>query len=164
LPGAQPFSLLATADGLAPNESVKIDFNPAMSTFSGTASVPTEQSRAWDFSGDGFSLIDLITGQPFPGNIIPLSRVDPAALAALSALPIPGVVTAGSPIGQAGLMGTAAAGSTFLLNDSTNSELSTFAGYVSVYASSYTSVPFTMAKLYLDGSLVGTATVPFQTH
>lgn len=163
LPGAQPFSLLATADGLAPNESVKIDFNPATSTFSGTASSPTAQARAWNFFGEDFSLIDLLTGQPSPGNIIPLSRVDPAAVAALSTVPLASVFTAGSPIGQVGLTGAASAGSTFLLNDSTNSALSTFAGYFSVYASSYISVPFTMVKLYLDGSLVGTATVTFQT-
>jgi uncharacterized protein (TIGR03437 family) len=163
LPGAQPFSLLATADGLAPNESVKIDFNPATSTFSGTASSPTAQARAWNFFGEDFSLIDLLTGQPSPGNIIPLSRVDPAAVAALSTVPLASVFAAGSPIGQVGLTGAASAGSTFLLNDSTNSALSTFAGYFSVYASSYISVPFTMVKLYLDGSLVGTATVTFQT-
>jgi uncharacterized protein (TIGR03437 family) len=163
LPGAQPFSLLATADGLASNENVEIDFNPATSTFSGTASVPTAAARAWDFSGDGFQVRDLLSGTPFPANIIPISRVDPAALAALSTLSLPSVVTPGSPIGQVKLTGTTSPGSIFLLNDSTNSALSTFAGYVSVYASSYISVPFTMVKLYLDGSLVSTSTVTFQT-
>lgn len=164
LPGAQPFSLFATADGLAPNENVEIGFNPAKGTFSGTASTPTAQSRAWDFSADGSQVLDLLAGgAPFPNNVIPLSRVDPAAITAVSNLPIPSVVTPGSATGQVGLVGTAAAGSTFLVGDSTNSALSAFAGYLGVYVSPSVKIHSTMLKLYVDGILVSTSAVPFQT-
>lgn len=37
--------------------------------------VPTTAERAGDFSGFGGALIDPMTNQPFPGNIIPLSRL-----------------------------------------------------------------------------------------
>jgi hypothetical protein len=43
-------------------------------------SVPTPAQRAGDFSGDGNNIIyDPLTGEPFPGNIIPPSRFDPLA-------------------------------------------------------------------------------------
>jgi uncharacterized protein (TIGR03437 family) len=164
LPGAKPFSVIATADGLGPTENVGIDFNPGTGTFSGTASTSTPQARAWDFSGDGIQVLDLLNGGlPFPGSVIPLSRVDPAALAALSTLPLPSVMSPGSATGQVGHMGTAPAGSTFVLNDSTNSALSAFAGYLNISASRFATIQSTMLRLYIDGILVSKATVTFQT-
>jgi len=164
LPGAKPFAVIATADGLGPTEKVEIDFNPGTGTFSGTASTSTPQARAWDFSGDGIQVLDLLNGGlPFPGNVIPLSRVDPAALVALSTLPLPSVVSPGSATGQIGHMGTAPAGSTFVLNDSNNSALSAFAGYLNISASRFATIQSTMLRLYVDGILISTATVTFQT-
>ena len=43
------------------------------------AVVPTAAMRAGDFSGAGFVLNDPLTGLPFPGNVIPADRIDPAA-------------------------------------------------------------------------------------
>jgi hypothetical protein len=43
------------------------------------ANVPTEAMRHGDFSGASFTINDPLTGQPFPGNIIPASRINPAA-------------------------------------------------------------------------------------
>jgi hypothetical protein len=43
------------------------------------ATVPTAAMRAGDFSGATFTIRDPLTGQPFPGNVIPASRLDPAA-------------------------------------------------------------------------------------
>ncbi len=163
LPGAHPFSLVATADGLGPNEGVQIDFNPVTGTFSGTATTPAAKSRAGDFSGDSFQVVDLQTGNPFPANVIPASRFDPAAVAALSTLPQPSVVNAGSATGQLGLMGTAPAGSTFVLSDSTNSALSAFGGYITIYVSRSFYIHSTNLKLYVDGILVSTAAVNFIT-
>ncbi len=45
----------------------------------GVATVPTAAMRAGDFSGASFKLKDPLTGLPFPGNVIPPSRLDPAA-------------------------------------------------------------------------------------
>jgi hypothetical protein len=45
--------------------------------------------RAGNFSGDA-PITDPLTGQPFPGNIIPASRLSPAALNVLKLAPLPG--------------------------------------------------------------------------
>ena len=46
----------------------------------GIYSVPTAAQRHGDFSGEGNSIIyDPLTGQPFPGNVIPADRFDPLA-------------------------------------------------------------------------------------
>ena len=41
--------------------------------------VPTAAMRAGDFSGNSFTIKDPLTGQPFPGNVIPSNRLDPVA-------------------------------------------------------------------------------------
>jgi outer membrane receptor protein involved in Fe transport len=46
-----------------------------------TAVVPTARERAGDFSLSSIKPRDPVTGQPFPGGIIPSSRFDPTALA-----------------------------------------------------------------------------------
>jgi outer membrane receptor protein involved in Fe transport len=61
--------------------------------------VPTEAELRGDFSGRTGTLIDPVTRQPFPNNIIPASRIDPigAALAALYPAPnVPGAVSGGN--------------------------------------------------------------------
>src|SRR5262245_40627435 len=53
-----------------------------------TATVPTAEQRAGNF---GSTLVrDPLTGQPFPNNQIPVSRFDPAAVAVLKYMPLPG--------------------------------------------------------------------------
>jgi hypothetical protein len=42
-------------------------------------SVPSLRMREGDFSQASFTIIDPWTGQPFPGNVIPRDRIDPAA-------------------------------------------------------------------------------------
>ena len=63
-----------------------------------TVSVPNALSRTGNFSGEiGTTLIyDPVTPagaprSPFPGNFIPVNRVDPSVLTALSVLPLPNV-------------------------------------------------------------------------
>lgn len=54
------------------------------------ALVPTAAQRAGDFSGYARILRDPLTGQPFPGNVIPASRIDPTAARILAqSLPLP---------------------------------------------------------------------------
>lgn len=45
----------------------------------GRANVPTAAMRNGDFSGASFKIKDPLTGLPFPGNVIPAGRIDPAA-------------------------------------------------------------------------------------
>ncbi|HVR70329.1 MAG TPA: TonB-dependent receptor [Vicinamibacteria bacterium] len=45
----------------------------------GRATVPTEAMRNGDFRGTAINPRDPLTGQPFPGQVIPAGRIDPAA-------------------------------------------------------------------------------------
>ncbi|MBS1855832.1 MAG: TonB-dependent receptor [Acidobacteria bacterium] len=49
-------------------------------TFLSSAVVPTAAQRSGDFSAIAKAIVDPTTGQPFPGNAIPVSRMDPTAL------------------------------------------------------------------------------------
>ncbi len=49
------------------------------SSFSSTATVPSEAMRVGDFSQASFIVRDPLTGQPFPGNVIPASRIHPSS-------------------------------------------------------------------------------------
>ncbi len=51
--------------------------------------VPTTPMRQGDFSGLESTIIDPLTGQPFPGNRIPADRIDPIARQLLSVVPEP---------------------------------------------------------------------------
>ena len=53
--------------------------------------VATAQERAGNFSFLSKPLIDPLTGQPFPGNMIPPDRIDPAALKLLALMPLPNI-------------------------------------------------------------------------
>src|SRR5688572_8541061 len=51
--------------------------------------VPTEAQRRGDFSGISRALVDPVTRQPVPGNIIPASRLNPVSLYFLKYIPLP---------------------------------------------------------------------------
>jgi Carboxypeptidase regulatory-like domain len=53
------------------------------------AHVPTPLERTGDFSASGVTLIDPLTGAPFPGNRIPTDRLDPAGLETAALYPVP---------------------------------------------------------------------------
>jgi hypothetical protein len=59
------------------------------------STVPSEKMRAGDFSEISRVIYNPLTGQPFPGNIIPSSQFDPAAVKILSQL-YPAPNTAGT--------------------------------------------------------------------
>ncbi|MGC4084459.1 MAG: carboxypeptidase regulatory-like domain-containing protein [Vicinamibacterales bacterium] len=64
-----------------------------------TVTVPTALERQGDFSQSGVSIFDPSTGttsrMQFPNNVIPADRLNPIALAAMRALPLPNVGTRG---------------------------------------------------------------------
>ncbi|MCC7498599.1 MAG: carboxypeptidase regulatory-like domain-containing protein, partial [Bryobacterales bacterium] len=53
------------------------------------AFVPTEAQRRGDFSSISRQVIDPVTKQPFPGNIIPESRLSPVARYLVDRIPLP---------------------------------------------------------------------------
>ena len=58
--------------------------------------MPTALERTGDFSqtlvqGKPVTIYDPTTGQPFTGNVIPLTRLNPSALALLNYFPNPNV-------------------------------------------------------------------------
>jgi hypothetical protein len=57
--------------------------------YSSVSSVPTPAERAGDFSQISNILYDPLTGSPFPNNVIPVSRFNPAAVGLLQYFPQP---------------------------------------------------------------------------
>src|SRR4029079_17413158 len=86
VPGAKSFTVVA---GVQNGPSATINIDPVAKTWAATYVVPSADSRGWNFSKAGFVPIDFLTGGAFPGGVIPLSRVDPVAQAALVRLPLP---------------------------------------------------------------------------
>lgn len=64
-------------------EGVRID-----QAITAVSSVPPAALRNGDFSGLA-AITDPLTGQPFPGNVIPANRIDPVAKAILDFVPLP---------------------------------------------------------------------------
>jgi hypothetical protein len=66
-----------------------------------TATVPTEAMRNGDFRGTAVRPRDPLTGQPFPDQVIPANRIDPAARNVLNFFyPLPNQGTLSSGYGQ----------------------------------------------------------------
>src|SRR4029453_17029866 len=63
--------------------------NESNNLFDQYATVPTDAMRNGDFSASPISLIDPMSGQPFAGNQIPASRIDPSAASLLPYVPAP---------------------------------------------------------------------------
>jgi trimeric autotransporter adhesin len=61
-----------------------------------TGLMPTETERSGDLSQVATAIIDPTTGKPFPGNIIPQSRISPQAQALLALYPLPNFLQDGS--------------------------------------------------------------------
>ena len=61
--------------------------------YSQVSSVPTLAERNGDFSGavanTPVTIYDPLSGSPFPGNIIPMTRFNPAAIGLLQYIPLP---------------------------------------------------------------------------
>jgi len=65
-------------------------FRRRVGDFRNTALVPTAAERRGDFSGYGKTIIDPLTGEPFPGNLIPPERLSQVAQNYLDlAIPLP---------------------------------------------------------------------------
>ena len=149
---------------------MSIVFNPAGGTWQQTESVPTAAQRSGDYSGymssQGVSvpILDFANNnRPFPGNVIPQSRLDPVASQAVSAVPLPNY---SGPIANVNFMaqGTIPANGHFVIDGSTNSNLATFGGLVlaSVPGANGQTLRRSACSLTVDGVLAASSLTTFQ--
>jgi len=154
LPNASPFVVTATSAA----GSATIMINPAQNTWQANYVVPAVAARAGDFSGD-FTVTNFLTGSPFPGNLIPVSLLDPIAVSALSYLVLPNAFVQGSPNGTLMASGTLPASGHFTIGPGANPP-QTFGGFSNLTTRGSQSATF---SLYVDGKLVASKQVPFST-
>jgi uncharacterized protein (TIGR03437 family) len=161
LPGAQPFSVVAqSSEGGGVTATIAI--NPTQNTWQATYTVPTALTRQGNFSQSGITVVDFLNGGvPFPGDIIPASRLDPLVATACSALPLPNAPVGSASNGTWTSSGTLPTGghfSTSLIPPGVSASTS-FGGFVNI-----PNLPGTNTvtfQLYVDSELVASAPVSF---
>jgi hypothetical protein len=164
LPNAQPFIVMA----LSPGGTAVLQIDPAGGTWQGYVTSPTAPARVGDFSLSGIVVYDLLSGTPFPANIIPVSRFDPMAAQAATLLPQPNVfatvpspnaryVYASRPLMQSGRFSI---GSGQASDDLSNLYFGAFVNIGQPPPSSQTAE----FLLFVDGVLVATKNVPYEVQ
>lgn len=155
---AGPFKVAALSEG----GSSVIDFDPAAGRFSASATVPTTAARMGDFSNAGIRVIDFAArGLPMPGNIVPASRLDPAAISAFQMLPMPNQPSTGGATALFQTAGSASRGSTFVVDVNNNYGISWFAGFLQIPYVAANKSCTTTVELWVDGRLVSSGNVTF---
>jgi len=154
-PGASPF----TVEAMCAAGSAIININPAQNTWQATYIVPTAAARVGNFSGAGFVVMNYLTDGPFPNNILPVSLLDPLAVAAAGGLPAPNVASATGPNGTWSASGTLPAGGHFTIGTGTNPPPN-FGGFINLATRGAQSTTF---SLYVNGTLVASKQVAFTT-
>ncbi|MEO7145502.1 MAG: hypothetical protein ABI165_18550, partial [Bryobacteraceae bacterium] len=80
------------------------DFLPlTIPSSAGAYTFPTALERQGDFSKSSATILDPTTHTPFPGNIVPASRIDPNGQKLLSLLPLPNTVGPGNQYNWTGI-------------------------------------------------------------
>jgi uncharacterized protein (TIGR03437 family) len=168
LPTAGPFIIAAVSEGGA--SLIQVD--PGNGRFDASVTVPTISTRNGDFSAAGLTPIDLITCSrmspggstfcfPFPGGILPASRIPPGERMAANLFPLPNTNVASSPTALFRATGAARPGSTFVIDANTNDTLSAFAGYITIPLPPVPTRTTTL-KLFVDGMLVASTEVTYR--
>lgn len=129
----------------------------------GTATIPIARTNAFDSSGTEIIPIAFLSGSPFPGSVIPESRIDPVALTALAAMPSPNVPTAGTSTGAFQTTTSVQPGATVEIDGQNNSGFASFAGWLAIPYAPYLNERTTTLELFIDGNLVATLEVPYNT-
>ena len=164
LPSAKAFQVVATVTGQNSADTFQagILVNPGNNTWQATYTVPKQSARMGDFSSAGFMITDFMSGYPFPGNIIPASRLDPMAVAADNMLP---VATATIAIGANGTFfssGTLPPDRHFTIGGGLLPQLSNFGGFTNLtHVSGGNAATF---QLFVDNVLVASKSVPFTVY
>ena len=167
LPGAQPFQVVAQGT-LGGGISANIYINPALNTWLATYTVPTASEQYGDFSQTNLTTADFLNnGLQFPGNIVPLSRIDPLTLTASGYLPLPnfsqvGISANGSWIASGTLPATGPFSTTLITGQSASlpSGYTSFGGFAGL-ANAGGGARVVTFQLYVDGQLIATAPVPY---
>jgi uncharacterized protein (TIGR03437 family) len=164
---AGPFAIAAVTDGFP---SAVIEVDPANGTYQGLIPLPTQLSHVEDFSISPDIRYDLLTCNlgpngttafPFPGNILPFSRVPFQEAQILSHLPLPDTPLPASAVGLLTVKGQAKRGSTFAIDGSNNSALATFAAYIPLKTMCAQGSQTTTVRLLIDGAQVASVDVPW---
>ena len=161
---AQPFTVAAVGEAGA----TIVTINPFAGTYQTSSTVPTAATRAGDFGQADFGpIIDFAACSAgaacssFPGSVIPLGRLDPAAVSAAQALSFPNVaVTPGSSTGLFVSNAGARSGSTFTLDDQTNSGVARFGGWLHLPYGPFATHTGTL-ELFVDGKLIASTTTSY---
>jgi uncharacterized protein (TIGR03437 family) len=162
LPGATPFDIAAVS--AAGSSLISID--PAAGTFTATITTITQRAALGDFSSSITPLWDYnscvapsAVCLPFPGSLIPPSRLDPWQLQADRQLPVPDTATVTSPNGTLQISGKLS-GARFVIDSQTNAALSRFGGFVQAPYGPFDKAVSTF-KLYVDGRMVMSRDYPY---
>jgi hypothetical protein len=84
-----PLNIPKLLDGARTTFFLNYSGNRSSNQYDAYSTVPTEAERSGDLSSFSAQVFDPITGQPFAGNQIPQSRLDPTALDLLRLFPLP---------------------------------------------------------------------------
>src|SRR5258708_4974950 len=155
VPTAGPFDVAAVGEA----GGTVITINPAAGTYAASVTTPAAAPKFGDFSGSiallwDYASCDWRTAacQPFPNNIFPASRMSPFWARAVQMLPAPNAAATPGPNSLLQASGTLS-GSSFAVDDRTNSTLSKFGGFVQVPYGPFASQVSTF-RLYVDGKLI----------
>jgi uncharacterized protein (TIGR03437 family) len=152
--GAKPFPVAAVGDG----GGIVFLVDPASGRITGKSRTATPAERAGDFSQSSrLSVIDFVGGGlPMPGGIVPASRLDPAAVAALRAVPTP---NAGSGDANFVYEGKTSASGPTVLDDAAG--VNVFGSFFSIPYAPWLTSRSAAFKLYIDGKLVAADKVTY---
>lgn len=153
VPSAVAFTVAAV--GESGGSIISID--PAARAYTASVTTITPAVSHGDYSGTNLQVFDYgacndAVCQPFPGMVIPLSRIDPFWARATQQLPTPNTTVPASPNALLQASGNIS-GSRFVVDTQTNSSLSNFGGIVQVQFGPFDKRVSTF-RLYVDGKLV----------
>ena len=161
---ARPFSAAIQVEGVGARG--RFDFLQQSGSYTATVPVPTSAARNWSFSGTEISIVDYLAvalgfgDGATPGNIMPISRIDRDAQAAISLVPLPNVPAAGSSTGSHISTGAIQPGTPLVITGDANIS----AVYLQRPYSAANKQATVRVTLYIEGKPVATREVTFQTE
>lgn len=168
--GAKPFDITAVAAQFTGMATIHVD--PTQRTWQATLTEPSATARQYNFADVSTTVYDLLTCQqggsglqcaPFPGNVVPQSRLDPAAVSALSAIPMANSGT--SPNAAYTGSGSIPADGHLVINNLQLGQLSAFAAFqqIGTIPQSADTQPYNIQfQLFADGVLLDSKNVTAQ--
>ena len=144
------------------NALATINIDPVGNTWQATYSVPTALARSYDFANAGVVVYNYLAGAPFPGNIIPLSLIDPAASSAVGMLPLPNSAAVNGANGTWTASGTLPAGGHFAINSSSLTQLQNFGAFTFLPSNELGGTYSATFTVYVDNMQVASTTVQYK--